>query len=361
MRREQGLFGRLPDGRPVTVYTLAGSGGVEIRVIDYGATILSIVAPDRDGRPGDIVLGYDDLASYLDASPYLGAVVGRYGNRIAAGRFTLDGVEHQLTTNDGANHLHGGEAGFDKVLWRSTPIDREGAIGVAFSYRSPDGEEGYPGTLDAEVDYLLTADNELVIDYRATTDAATPVNLTHHSYFNLAGAGDILGHLLTIEADRYTPVGAGLIPTGELAPVAGSPFDFTRPIAIGERIDEEDAQLELGLGYDHNWVLRREDEGASVSADGALAPMLLAARVVEPTSGRVLEVETTEPGLQFYSGNFLDGSITGKGGRVYGHRSGFCLEPQHYPDSPNRAGFPSTILRPGERYHSRTIYRFTVD
>jgi len=357
----QGGFGTLPDGRQVSVFTLTNANGIEIRVIDYGGIILSIMAPDRDGELGDIVLGYDDLGGYLDVTPYFGAVIGRYGNRIAGGRFTLDGTEHELATNDNTNHLHGGNVGYDKVLWSGTTFERVDGVGVTFVYESVAGEEGYPGTLNAEFDYFLSNDNELVIDYRATTNAPTPVNLTHHSYFNLAGSGDILGHELTISADRYTPVDATLIPTGEWAPVAGTPFDFTTPTTIGARIGNDDEQLVRGLGYDHNFVLARDDEGSSVSADGTLSLMVSAARVVDPASGRVLEVETTEPGLQFYSGNFLDGTITGKGGAVYEHRSGFCLESQHFPDSPNQSDFSPTILRPGEQYASRTIYRFAVD
>jgi len=353
-------FGTLPDGRQVDVFTLTNANGVEIRVIDYGGIILSIRTPDRDGNFGDIALGYDNLEGYLEVTPYFGAIIGRYGNRIGAGRFTLDGVEYELATNNDANHLHGGDVGFDKVLWTAEPITGTDGVGVAFTYESPDGEEGYPGALSAAVDYVLNNDNELVIDYRASTDKPTVVNLTHHSYFNLAGSGDILGHELMINADRYTPVDAGLIPTGELAVVTGTPFDFTLPTQIGAGIDVDDEQIGFGGGYDHNFVLVRDDEGSSV-ADGALARMVLAARVVEPTSGRVLEVETTEPGLQFYSGNFLDGTITGKGGQVYEHRSGFCLESQHFPDSPNKPEFPSTVLRPGEQYRSRTIYRFGVD
>jgi aldose 1-epimerase len=353
-------FATLPDGRQVDAFTLRNGNGVVVRAIDYGGIVLSITAPDRDGNAGDIVLGYDDLDGYLAVTPYFGAIIGRYGNRIAGARFTLDGATYELAANNGPNHLHGGEVGFDKVLWNGEIVDTDAGAVVRFTYTSPAGEEGYPGNLEATVDYLLNDDNELVIDYRATSDAPTPINLTHHSYFNLAGGGDILGHELQINADRYTPVDATLIPTGELAAVAGTPFDFTEPTAIGARIDADDEQLRRGGGYDHNFVLQRGDAGASISADGALAEMLLAARVTEPISGRVLEVETSEPGLQFYSGNFLDGTITGKDGRAYEHRSGFCLEPQHFPDSPNQAAFPSTILRPGEIYRSRTIYRFAV-
>ncbi len=354
-------FGVLPDGQQVSVFTLTNANGIVIRAIDYGGIIVSIMAPDREGEFADIVLGYDDLGGYLDVSPYFGAVIGRYGNRIAGGRFTLDGTDYELATNDNTNHLHGGNVGYDKVLWSGTIFERADGVGVTFAYESAAGEEGYPGALSAEFDYFLSNDDELVIDYRATTDAPTPVNLTHHTYFNLAGSGDVLGHELMINADRYTPVDATLIPTGEWAPVAGTPFDFTVPTAIGARIGDDDEQLVRGLGYDHNFVLVRDDDGTSVSAGGDLSAMVSAARVVDPVSGRVLEVETTEPGLQFYSGNFLDGTITGKRGQTYEHRSGFCLESQHFPDSPNQPGFPSTTLRPGEQYRSRTIYRFGAD
>jgi aldose 1-epimerase len=331
----------------VDIFTLRNANGIEIKATSYGAIITSLVTPDRSGRPADIVLGFDSLDGYLEGSPYFGAVVGRYGNRIANGRFTLDGQTYSLATNNGPNHLHGGVRGFDKVVWSAEALS--GRPGVAFSRRSPDGEEGYPGNLDVRVVYELTDRDELVVEYRATTDKATPVNLTQHSYFNLAAQGDVLGHQLMIEADRYTPVSSTLIPTGELAPVQGTPFDFRTPAAIGSRIGQSDEQLKNGGGYDHNFVLNRPGPGRQ-----------LAARVVEPTTGRTLEVSTTEPGVQFYSGNFLDGTITGKGGRVYQRRSGFCLETQHFPDSPNHPKFPSTILRPGAVYQSQTVFRFGV-
>lgn len=342
-------FGATATGQPVEVFTLRNANGVEIRAMTYGGIITSLKVPDRRGTLADIVLGFDSIDGYLKGHPFFGAIVGRYGNRIGKGRFTLDGQEYTLATNNGPNHLHGGVKGFDKVVWIAQPI--AGKNGVAFSHTSPDGEEGYPGNLAVRVTYELTDKNELIVDYQATTDKATPVNLTHHSYFNLAGdgAGDILGHSLQINADRYTPADSTLIPTGELAPVDGTPFDFRQPATIGARINQPDAQLKNGQGYDHNWVLNRKGDG-----------LQLAARVVEPTSGRTLEITTTEPGLQFYAGNFLDGSLTGKSGHVYKHRTGFCLETQHYPDSPNKPNFPSTILRPGQEYRSRTVFAFSV-
>jgi aldose 1-epimerase len=334
-------FGRTPDGTDIEVYVLTTDKGLKARVMTYGATLVSLEVPDGAGRTDDIVLGYDALDGYMKSSPYFGSIVGRYGNRIAKGRFALDGVAYQLATNNGENHLHGGIKGFDKVVWKAEPMREAGAVGVKFGYVSKDDEEGYPGNLAVTVIYSLTNDNELKISYEATADKATPVNLTHHSYFNLAGGGDVLGHELTIYADAYTPVDAGLIPTGEIRLVADSPFDFTTPHSIGERI----ARVEGG--YDHNFVLR--------SGGGMMA---LAVRVFEPQSGRIMEISTTEPGLQFYSGNFLDGTITGKGGKVYNKHYGFCLETQHFPDSPNKPDFPSTILRPGAVYKSLTIHRF---
>lgn len=319
----------------------------------YGGIIVSLSVPDRGGDLGDIVLGFDSLAGYLKHSPYFGAIVGRYANRIGKGRFTLDGKTYGLAINDGPHHLHGGIKGFDKVVWQAEPTRNDRGMGLALHHTSPDGDQGYPGTLTVEVRYLLTDGDELVVDYEATTDAPTPVNLTQHSYFNLTGAGcglgDILGHELMIAADSFTPVDATLIPTGVFAPVAGTPLDFRTPIAIGARIGDLDPQLEYAGGYDHNFVLRSKGPGP-----------IHAARVVEPTTGRTLDVSTTEPGLHLFSGNFQGGTITGKGGHPYGHRSGFCLETQHYPDSPNQPRFPSTILRPGERYRSRTVFAFGV-
>ncbi|MGH8501464.1 MAG: aldose epimerase family protein [Gammaproteobacteria bacterium] len=344
-------FGKTADGAPVELYTLTNRQGAEARIMTYGGIVVSLKVPGRDGKLGDVVLGYDHLAGYLRDNPYFGALVGRYGNRIANGRFTLDGRTYRLATNNGENHLHGGIKGFDKVVWKAQEISRGDGVALQLSYLSPDGEEGYPGNLHATVVYTLTDDNALRIDYSGTTDKPTIVNLTQHSYFNLAGAGqgDILGHELMLDANRFTPVDEGLIPTGELRSVEGTPMDFTTSTPIGARIDQKNRQLEFGLGYDHNWVLN--NSGGKLS---------LAARVFEPGSGRVMEVFTTEPGIQFYSGNFLDGSITGKGGKVYRHRYGFCLEAQHFPDSPNKPDFPSTVLAPGEEYKQTTVYRFSV-
>lgn len=336
-----GHHGRIMNER----FTLTGARGLEADIIAYGGAVVSLRAPDRRGVLGDVVLGFDDLAGYRATKTYMGALVGRYANRIARGRFTLDGREHQLATNDGANHLHGGVRGFDKVVWDAAPV---GDDALALRYRSRDGEEGYPGNLDVEVVYTVTAENELRIDYAATTDRDTVVNLSHHSYFNL-GDGDILAHQLTIDADRYLPVDGGLIPTGEIASVAGTPFDFREATAIGARIDAAHEQLALAGGYDHNWVLR-----------GTMGDLRRAARVSDPASGRAMEVWTTEPGLQFYSGNFLEGTERGKGGRPLAHRGAFCLETQHYPDSPNQPAFPTTRLAAGSRYASTTIYRFAI-
>jgi aldose 1-epimerase len=342
-------FGVRPDGVEVDLYTIR-AGRLEMRAITYGGIIVSLRTPDRTGRLDDVVLGHDTLEGYLDHSPYLGAIVGRYANRIANGRFSLDGETYRLATNDGAQHLHGGRRGFDKMIWKATPFVLPTESGVSFAHTSPDGTEGYPGTLRASVTYTLTERDELRVEYDASTDRPTIVNLSQHSYFNLAGAGatDVLDHVLTIDADQFTPIGATLIPTGERAPVEGTPFDFRAPRRIGARIADADAQLANAGGYDHNFVLRRGDDGS----------LTRAARVSEPRRGRTLDVSTTEPGLQLYSGNFLDGSIRGKGGRVYGHRGGFCLETQHFPDSPNQPGFPSVVLRPDESYRSRTVFTF---
>lgn len=342
-------YGYLPDGSEVTLVTLKNASGIEVDVISYGGIITRLVTPDAEGRFGDIVLGLDSLEAYVDSNPYFGALIGRYGNRIAGGRFTLDGTSWQLDTNDGDNHLHGGLQGFDKKNWTMTPFVTRRSAGVVLELESPDGDQGYPGTLQTRVVYELSNDDALDFHFRATTDQPTIVNLTQHSYFNLDGEGDILDHRLVIPADRFTPVDTGLIPTGELRSVAGTPFDFREPKAIGRDIGADNEQLERGRGYDHNFVLK----------DEAGDELILAARVTGPDSGRVLEVWTEEPGVQFYSGNFLDGSLAGKG-TTHGHRSGFCLEPQHFPDSPNQPDFPSTVLRPGETYDTRIIYRFTT-
>src|SRR2546425_80557 len=346
-------FGELPDGRAVELFTLANAHGFEVRAMTYGAIITSIRTPDRRGRVEDVVLGFDSLPGYLGGSPYFGAVVGRYANRIAGGRFTLEGVTYQLARNNGPNSLHGGNRGFDKVLWSGEPFHSDTGVGVRFRYDSPDGEEGYPGKLSVQVTYTLTARDELIVDYDATTDKATPVNLSQHTYWNLhgEGRGDILDHVLTLDATTFTPVDSTLIPTGEIASVAGTPFDFRKSTAIGARIDQPHQQLQFGKGYDHNWVI----------APAGKAAVRHVARLADPVSGRVLDISTTEPGVQFYSGNFLDGTIRGKGGRSYGYRTGLCLETQHFPDSPNHATFPSTVLRLGQRYHSRTVFAFSLD
>lgn len=342
-------FGQTVDGVAVEVFTLRNAKGAEARITNYGGIVLSLLVPDRNGQLGDVVLGYDTLDAYIKETPYFGCLVGRYGNRIAEGKFSLDGKDYVLAVNNGPNALHGGLKGFDKVVWAARPRQTKQGPALELTYVSKDGEEGYPGTLTVKAVYTLTDDNELRLDYTATTDKPTIVNLTHHSYFNLAGRGDILGHELTLFASRFTPVDSTLIPTGELRPVKGTPFDFTTPHRMGARIGADDEQLKFGLGYDHNWVGDKEP--------GVLG---LIARVHEPTSGRIMEVLSTEPGVQFYSGNFLDGTLTGKGGWVYARRNGFCLEPQHFPDSPNQPAFPSTVLRPGETYKNSIIYRFAT-
>lgn len=341
-------FGTLPDGREATLYTLTNANGMIAKISDLGGVIAELHVPDRDGVLADVCHGFDDVAPYMGDSHYFGALIGRYGNRIGNGRFTLDGVEYQLDVNNGVNHLHGGADGFHRRLWSAETFNTPKSVGLILTYVSPDGEQGYPGNAEITVIYELRNDNELRIAFHAITDKATPINLTNHAYFNLAGKGDIMGHELTILGDAYTPVDSGLIPAGAPAKVEGTPLDFRTPHTIGERIDQNDEQLGYGSGYDHNFVLNKEP--------GALA---VAARVVEPSSGRVLEVLTQEPGIQFYSGNFLHDGVSGKG-RIYGYRSGFCLEPQHFPDSPNRADFPSTILRPNEEYSTVMAYRFSI-
>jgi len=326
-------FGTTPAGDPVELFTLSHAGGLVVRATNCGGIIVSLLAPDRDGRPANVVLGHDTLDEYLRDSRYLGAIVGRYANRIAYARFTLDGTTYRLTANQGPHHLHGGRRGFDKVVWRATPFRTDATAGIVLTHTSPDGDEGYPGTLDARVTYTLTDRQALVVDYLATTDRPTAVNLTQHSYFNLAGAGDILGHLLQIDADAITPVDEGLIPTGAMAPVGGTPFDFRSPTPVGARLGADDEQLRRGGGYDHNFVVNRTGPG-----------LVHAARLADPVSGRTLDVHTTEPGLQLYAGA----------------RAGLCLETQHYPDSPNQPGFPSVILRPGAAYRSQTVFAFGV-
>ena len=337
----------------IKLYTLKNQSGVTVKITNYGAIITSIVVPDSDGNMADVALGYNRVEDYINAvdKPYFGAVVGRYGNRIAQGTFTLNGETYVLATNNGENHLHGGVIGFDKVVWNAEPIEGTGWTGLQLSYLAKDMEEGYPGNLQVKVTYKLTNENALTVDYHATTDEATPVNLTQHTYFNLKGEGNgtILDHQLMINADQFTPIDQGLIPIGELRGVAGTPFDFTESKAIGRDIGQDNQQLEFGLGYDHNYALNK---------DGQTGELTLAARVVEPASGRVLEIQTTEPGVQFYSGNFLDGRLKGKSGKPYVKHGGFCLETQHFPDSPNQPTFPSTILEPGEEYTSQTVYRF---
>ena len=348
-------FGATKEGRAVEIFTLTNAHGIEARITNYGGLIVSLKTPDRDGRFADITLGYDSLSGYLRDTPYFGALIGRVGNRIARGTFTLDGVTYHLAINNGVNSLHGGLRGFDKVVWAPEPFQNSTGVGLVLTYTSADMEEGYPGALSTKVTYTLTDQDQLVVDYQATTTKATPVNLTQHSYWNLSGdaSRDILGHVLMINADGMTPVDSTLIPTGEIAAVAGTPFDFRTPTAIGARVDQrQNQQIRFGGGYDHNFVLNR----GSAAADA----MVHAASVTEPTTGRTLDVATMEPGLQFYSGNFLDGSNVGKGGHVYHYRYGFVLETQHYPDSPNHPEFPNTILRPGQQYHTRTMFTFGV-
>lgn len=345
------VFGTTPSGDTVYLYSMKNAHGVEALISNFGGTLLSLSVPDRKGKMTDIVLGYDSLAQYLQDRSYFGCLVGRYANRIGKARFTLDGSTYVLAVNNGSNHLHGGIRGFDKVVWTVDEKESTPGSSLVLRYRSPDGEEGYPGNLSVRASYTLTDKNELVIDYSATTDKPTVVNLTHHSYFNLGGAGrgDILGHELMIDANKYTPVDSGLISTGEARSVEGTPMDFRSPTEIGKQIIENDIQLRLGGGYDHNWVL-----------NGEMGTLRKVASAYEPSSGRLMEVLTTEPGLQFYSGNFLDGSSIGKGDIPYHHRFGFCLETQHFPDSPNKPEFPTTVLRPGETYSSKTVYRFSV-
>ena len=344
-------FGKTPDGQQVFLYTLRNSSGMEVKVTNYGARITSIKVPDKNKKFADVVLGFDNLAGYLADEPYFGAVVGRYGNRIAHGAFTLDGKQYHIPLNDGPNALHGGKVGFDRRVWNGKDASATGGPAVELHYLSPDGEQGFPGNLNVTVRYSLGEKNDLRIDYSATTDKDTVLNLTNHSYFNLAGAGSetVLKHKLTLAADRFTPIDGTLIPTGALQSVSGTPLDFRKATVIGARINQDYDQLKLAKGYDHNFVLNRSNDSLS-----------LAAKVEEPASGRVLEVFTDQPGVQFYSGNFLDGTIHGSGG-VYRHRSALCLETQHFPDSPNHPTFPTAVLHAGQDFHSTTIFRFSTE
>lgn len=345
-------FGKTEDGRSVDLYTLTNKSGMEVAITNFGGIVVALKVPDRNGKLDDVVLGYDNLDGYTSNTAYFGAIIGRYGNRIAHGEFALDGVTYHLPQNDGDNTLHGGKVGFNKRVWTAKDVSGSQGPALELTYLSKDGEEGFPGNLNVRVVYTLTDKNELRIEYFATTDKPTVVNLTNHSYFNLAGQGngDILGHEVALHADRFTPVDQVLIPTGELRAVKGTPFDFTKPTAIGARINQDDQQLKVGRGYDHNWVLNSGGRGG----------LSLAAEAYDPKSGRVLDVLTTEPGIQFYTGNFLDGTIHGKGGKVYNLRYGFCLETQHFPDSPNHPSFPPTLLKPGQEYKSTTGFRFST-
>jgi aldose 1-epimerase len=349
------LFGKMPDGTPIDIYTLTNSHGMEARIMTYGGIVVSLKAPDKNGNLGDVVLGFDNLDSYtsdayIKGCPYFGALIGRYGNRIANGKFSLDGQTYTLATNNAPNTLHGGLKGFDKKVWTARPVSAFDGAALILAYVSKNGEEGFPGNLEVTATYTLTEKNELRLEFVARTDRDTVVNLTHHSYFNLRGSGDVLDHVAQINADYFTPVDSTLIPTGKVRAVAGTPFDFLQPTPIGLHInDTNDDQIKIGNGYDHNFVLNKIGHELS-----------LAARVEEPTSGRTLEVWTTEPGVQFYTGNFLDGTLTGKGGWVYQFRNGFCFEPQHFPDSPNQPQFPTTELKPGQTYHSTFVYKFGV-
>jgi aldose 1-epimerase len=349
-KMQKQAFGKLQDGRPADLYVLSNKQGAEAAISTYGATLVALKVPDRGGKPGDVVLGYDKVEGYENGKAFFGASVGRYGNRIAHAKFVLDGVTYTLEKNDGENHLHGG---FNKRLWTAKDVSSGAGQALKLTYLSADGEEGYPGNLSVKIVYtLLAGQNALKIDYSATTDKDTVLNLTHHSYFNLAGQGngDVLKQEMTIHASRFTPVDATLIPTGELREVRGTPFDFLKAVAIGARIDQDEQQLKFGKGYDHNWVLDNKSSGSLISA----------AEAYDPQTGRVMDISTTEPGLQFYTGNFLDGTVQGKDGKIYVRRGAFCLETQHFPDSPNHPDFPSTVLKPGQQFHSTTIYKFST-
>jgi aldose 1-epimerase len=340
------------DGREVSLWTLTNANGLVAKITNYGGIMTELWLPDKAGKLADCALGYDKVDDYVKATPYFGALIGRYGNRIGKGKFTLDGKEYTLATNDnGKNHLHGGNKGYDKVIWDAKEVKAKGGVGLELTYLSKDGEEGYPGNLKVKVVYMLTNKNELTVDYEATTDKTTVVNLTQHNYYNLGGhnSGTILDHQLMLNADKFTPTDDGLIPTGEIASVEGTPMDFRKATAIGTRVNTDYQPLKFGKGYDHNWILIKK-----------AGEMSLAAKVVEPKSGRVMEVWTDQPSIQFYCGNFLDGTNIGKGGAAYQHRTGFCLETQHYPDSPNHPNFPSTMLKPGQKYHTKTVHKFSV-
>jgi aldose 1-epimerase len=351
MKIDKKDFGKISDSIMVNLFTLMNDNQMKVQITNYGGTITSIFVPDKKGNLGDVVLGFNNLEGYIDKSPYFGCIIGRFGNRIAKGRFFLDGKQYQMAINDGPNHLHGGLKGFDKVIWFPEMIERKDRIALKLNYLSKDGEEGYPGNLTLEVIYWLTNENEIIIEYYAKTDKKTIINLTNHSYFNLRDAGNtsILNHEITLHADYFTPIDKTLIPTGELRKVQNTPFDFREPVKIGARIDAEEEQIKFAGGYDHNLVLR-----------GQAGELRLVAKAFEPETGRILEVLTTEPGIQLYSGNFLDGTIKGKNGIVYHKRHAFCLETQHYPDSPNKTEFPSTVLIPGEEYKSTTVFKFSV-
>ena len=344
-------FGITPDGHPVDIYTLQNRNGMEARIMTYGGIVVSLKTADKSRKFDDVVLGYDNLDAYLKRNPYFGALVGRYGNRIAKGKFTLNGKTYSLATNNnGVNHLHGGLKGFDKVVWSATPFETPDGPSLQLHYLSKDGEEGFPGNLSVTATYTVTNDNALQLDFEATTDKDTICNLTHHSYFNLRGGGDVLDYIVQINADTFTAVDQAAIPTGELRPVAGTPLDFRQPTPIGARINQPYEQIQFAKGYDHNWVFNKP-----------LGQLGLGARVVDKVSGRCLEVITTEPATQFYTGNFLDGTITGKGGRTYHQRHAFCFEPQHFPDSPNHPHFPSVELKPGQLYKNTIIYKFSTE
>jgi aldose 1-epimerase len=345
-------FGTLPDGTAVDLFTMVNANGMEVRASNYGGIITALLVPDASGKTTDVTLGLKTFDDYVKNPPYFGAIIGRYGNRIAKGQFKIDEQTYKLPKNDGPNTLHGGLKGFDKVVWAAEPFEKEDSVGVIFTYTSKDGEEGFPGNLQTRVTYTLTDKNELSFEYHATTDKPTVVNLTQHAYFNLAGDGngDVLGHEFTIYANEYTPVNKQLIPTGKLAPVTDTPFDFRNKVKLADRVNADNEQIKFGQGIDHNFVLKKKDPKA----------LTLAARVSEPSTRRVMEVSTTEPGVQFYSGNFLDDKLAAKSGKPYAKHSGFALETQHYPDSPNQPEFPTTVLRPGEEYNSKTVYTFSV-